>query len=57
MLNDEVPCFIHYAGLVVAATTEVAQPLATRINLKLLPTAALLPIEQPALTNYDRLVV
>jgi hypothetical protein len=56
MLNDEVPCFIHYSGL-AANITEVVQPLATRINLQLLPPVALLPIEQPSLTNYDRLVV
>lgn len=55
MLNDEVPCFIHYSSLV--AEQKDAVKSSAKINLKLLPPTALLPIEQPSLTNYDRLVV
>ena len=55
MLNEEVPCFIHYVGLALPQNTPAEKP--ARLNITLLPEIAMVPIEQPALANYDRLVV
>lgn len=56
MLKDEIPCFVQYAKFTEPQSVITNEQM-TRINTELLPKVAIIPIEQPNLANYDRLVV
>lgn len=56
MLKEEVPCFIRYAKLAKPQQI-IKKDQVNRLNATLLPKAAIIPIEQPNLASYDRLVV
>lgn len=54
LLKDEIPVLLEYVKPVVPLVIDNS---IQRLNPALLPEVAIIPIQQPQLSNYDRLVV
>lgn len=54
LLKDEIPVLLEYVKPVLPL---VIDNRIQRLNPSLLPEVAIIPIQQPQLSSYDRLVV